>query len=416
MEKLRNMTDDSGKPSNYITKEQYQKICDNAKLKDAEKDSVTVLNLFHDLGVCFSYHKNAKDNSKLADYMILKPEWLTNAVYIIVNNGQKFAQQGRITYEGILEVLNRPQKCLVKRLEYSQDQIRYLLQVMPKFRLSFQVGDDQEFVPALCPNETPDDLRPKDYMLHVRCEVRYDYLPDSVVHRLMCDCSKKLNFEKCWLKGLCINDVDPYGLLAVCDMGKDDDVLYVDVYQVANTKNSAPSVSPQYLLRSLLDKIEKINSGSNLKSTIWICSNDERKAPFQLTSLFKALAQKKECISYTGDGDYSEYNILDLLGQVFDKPIQEELSTSDKKEQERLLNASELLKNLNESLKKLAEGKMSKPPIVINIFSIFNPQKDVTKINNGDTTIIGDGNAINENSLKKLWSVIGEWIRKFFGH
>ncbi len=379
MEKLRNMTDDSGKPSNYITKERYQKICKDAKLKDVDKDSVTLLGWFNDLGVSFSYHKDAKDGSELTNYMILKPEWLTNAVYIIVNNGQKFAQQGRITHEGILEVLNRPQKCVIEGLEYSQDELRYILEVMRKFRLSFKVGDDQEFVPALCPNETPGDLRPKDYKLHVCCEVRYDYLPDSVVHRLMCDCSRDLKFEKCWLKGLRIDNVNPYGLVAVCDMGKDDDVLYVDVYQVPNAENLKPQ-APQYLLRSLLNKIERINNESNLKSTIWICS-DDGKAAFQLSSLANALKKGKSSVPYMEDGGYTEYNIRKLLGQVFDNlPQIERLILSEEKYNiitSELVNNDEFLKSI---LEKLDTVKKTENPQIINIngpTQINQPQRDL---------------------------------------
>ncbi len=383
MEKLRNMTDDSGKPLNYITKEQYQIICKNAKLKDVDKDSVTLLGWFNDLGVSFSYYKDAKDGSELNNYMILKPEWLTNAVYVIVNNGKDHAPRGHITRAGLLTILNNPEKCVVKDLGYNQDELRYLLEVMRKFRLSFQVGDDQEFVPALCPNKTPDDLRPKDYVLHVRCEVRYDYLPDSVVHRLMCDCSDKLDFKKCWLKGLCIDDIDPFGLFAVCDMGKDDDVLYIDVYQVAKDGNLPPQ-TPQYLLRSLLNKIERINNESNLKSTIWICS-DDGKAAFQLSTLSSALKQGKSCVPYTDDGEYTEYDIQKLLGQVFDKSFKEEISKSDEKE---ILTQNPFL--TNQSSEKAIEA------VVLNYYNVHNGDK----IENSNVADRG-GTAYNQGVMTK---------------
>ncbi len=332
MEKVRNMTDDSGKSLNYITKEQYQKICEDAKLKDPRKTSDELLDWFNCLGVCFSYHKNAKDGSKITEYMILKPEWLTNAVYIIVNNCQGKVKHGCITYEDILRVLNHPQIYIVKKLKYNQDELRYLLEVMRKFRLSFELPEKREFVPALCPNKTPDNLRPKNSKLHVRCEVRYDYLPDSVVHRLMCDCSEDLRFERCWLKGLYIRD--PYGLHAVCEMSKDDGVLYVDVYQVEEKENPFP-LSPQWLLRSLLNKIERINNEYDLKSTTWICSH-EGKATFRLEFLLDALKKGATYVPAPNSEEYKLYETRRLISQVFDESFKEEISESNETEIEEL--------------------------------------------------------------------------------
>ncbi len=327
MGKLRKMTDDSCKSLNYITKEKYRTICENAELKVGDI-TLWLLEWFNDLGVCFSYHKNAKNGSELANYMILNPAWLTNAVYIIVNNCQENSEQGRIPHKEILRVLNQPTKFVVAELEYSNTELRYILEVMRKFRLSYKVGNSREFVPALCPNLTPDDLHPTDFTSRVRCEIRYDYLPDTVVHRLMVDCYKKLNYDKCWLKGLCIDEREACGLLAVCDMGKDDDVLYIDVYKVGDEAISK-SESTQSLLRTLLNKLEKINSDLNLTSTTWICSNDEHKAAFQLSTLLRALKLGETSVQYTADGGFKLYNIRELLGQIFDVPIKINLSTSE---------------------------------------------------------------------------------------
>ncbi len=384
MRKLRNMPNNSGNSRNYITNDEYQEICKNAKLQAVGDISTWLLEWFNDLGVCFSYHKDAKTKETLKDYKILNPIWLTNAVYVIVNDGRSSARQGFINHERLSEILEQPKTCVVEGLKYDKNELNFILEVMRKFRLSFNGKNGQEFVPALCKNETPENLCPTKFKTRVQCKVRYDYLPDTVVHRLMVACVEDLNldFSKCWLKGLCIDERVLCGLFAVCDMGKDDDVLSIDVYQVGVDEPKKPQ-APQALLRDLLSKLEKINGELNLKSTTRICSKDGKKS-FRLKYLLDALNKGKKDIPADVDGECFEYNIQELLGQVFDDASKIDISKLDEKERTRFFN--ELVQKNPQLLKRYQEELMKKAPT-----TVINNSTTVNNFGNGNSTNTSKG-------------------------
>lgn len=170
----------------YLTERQYISIC-SPEIDATER--LNILTWFNDLGISFSYHTD-KEHIVLHDYVVLNPEWATNAIYAIITNGQKWTQTGMLTYSQIENILKQTQLFVnTKRenvpLQYIGTEITYILALMEKFRISYATAKGKEFIPSLCPNNEPPniDIFMRDCDLHY--ELQYSYLPINILHGLM---------------------------------------------------------------------------------------------------------------------------------------------------------------------------------------------------------------------------------------
>ena len=274
---------DSAQIKHYIDKDDYHRFCSEEGL-DAPNIRTWLLEWFNDLGVCFSYHQEKDgDNhaTELETYKVLNPRWLTNAIYILINHGRDYAENGKLHRNNIRDLLNNSDLGVLKGVSYNNNERKYVLDVMRKFTLSYEVSKTHEFIPALCDPNTPKNLHPTDYPRHVSYQMEYTFLPDSVIHQLMIRCYDNLNFAMLWRKGMRL-DIDFAGLCAVVDMGNDDSTLRIDVY---GSNDSQPWMLLQHLRTHLLD----INRSLGLSSEdSVIVSDDGYEEPISIDQLLCA--------------------------------------------------------------------------------------------------------------------------------
>ena len=186
MEKLRHM------PQYYIKSDEFERYCAECGVTDNESTRMILLQRFNELGV--SFHYGAR---KLKDFVILRPDWITNAIYTIIFNKSDDVENGLISHDAIYDLLSSKSpevRRAIPDMVYKKDEVDYVLDVIRKFRLSFQVGSDTEFIPTLCradslPIATKYELDPAT--LEFRME--YEYLPNNVLHRLMVDLRRDLD-------------------------------------------------------------------------------------------------------------------------------------------------------------------------------------------------------------------------------
>ena len=296
---------------NYISKDEYYQICrENQEL--SPEICVWLLEWFNDLGVCFSYHQNAEDKKELAEYKVLNPVWLTNAIYIIINCGPRRATNGIIHTQVILDLLQNPETSVLPGVIYTAQERNYVLEVMRKFQLSYAVSESQEFIPALCPDVTPKELYPTNWKKHVAYELQYTHLPDSVIHQLMIRFYHCLNIGKIWRKGLQINPDPINGLMAVVDMGGGDSILRIDVYAQADTP-------PWPLLHQLRDDIIRINQALNLRAEDYIViQKGQHIARLSVTYVLQAKEAGISQLSFPSNkGHLMIHPVDDILGIAF---------------------------------------------------------------------------------------------------
>lgn len=296
----------------YINQDEYYQICAENGLNDPNI-RIWLLEWFNDLGTCFSYHQGT-DKKELRTYKVLNPEWLTNAIYIVILNGKNFTENGVISRSGIEYLLSNPTGGTLSGVTYTSEECGYILEVMRKFTLSYSVSKTEEFIPALCPNETPENLYPTEYGDHLTYELEYSYLPDTVVHQLMIYCYQYLKLDRCWRRGMSIET--GIGLSAVVSMGGSDQLLKIDVYSDGN--------APLWLLlQPLLEAIRKINTRLNLNAVDYVFAEtvvdeevfqDRYKLDYVL-SVKKGSSKRKpsDCLQ----GEVVDHSIPDLLEKLY---------------------------------------------------------------------------------------------------
>ena len=195
-EELENMA------SHYIMGDAYEEICSRCHVDQNQKE---LLHWFNVLGVSFCY--DGDEDYALKDYVILRPDWITNALYIILFNKLEGVQNGLIPHRSIYNILrtahNNPDiRCTLPQARYTIGDIQYVLGVMRKFNLSFPHGNDHEFIPMLCQQNSTVDVQyyHKDQdMLEFNME--FDYLPNNLLHRLMVERHSELDMTTVWRTG-----------------------------------------------------------------------------------------------------------------------------------------------------------------------------------------------------------------------
>ncbi len=186
-----------GMDSNYITDKQYRKICRQNGVED-EQIQNWLLDWFHDLGVSFNYRKK---DLLLSGYMVLRPIWITNAIYIILFNGNVYARNGLIAINDIVKLLKNPPKS-VEKITYDVIEVPYILGVLRRFEISYAVDNDNEFIPMMCDKNQHEDAETFLMGDCLEYNMQYAYLPNNVLHKLMIKMRDDLDRDKIWLTGM----------------------------------------------------------------------------------------------------------------------------------------------------------------------------------------------------------------------
>lgn len=322
----------------YIDKDEYHSICEQYGLESFQIRT-WLLEWFNDLGVCFSYHQNESEKTELASYKVLNPRWLTNAIYIIINAGRRYANKGQLGLNLIQDLLKHSELGVLSGVTYSESERDYVLDVMRKFNLSYSVSDVLEFIPALCDSETPEGLYPADYKKQVAYQMKYSYLPDSVVHQLMIRSYRNLNPEKVWRKGLRL-DIEWLGLTAVVDMGNDDSSLRIDVF-------SNGVIEPWKMLHNIRKDIAEINDNLGLKAEDYIIIHEDEGDIFvTVNQLLAAKEQGMNTLQLYNEhtGKWKVYSTDNILGLAFGEEV---IVATIKKVQEDNTTFSEAFSTIN---------------------------------------------------------------------
>lgn len=188
--------------SHYISGNDYQNICAECQVNEHQKE---LLQWFNDLGVSFCY--DGRDGYDLDDYVILRPDWITNALYIILFNELEGADNGLVPHKSIHQILrsshsNSNIRSTLTNARYNSGDVHYVLEIMRKFNLSFTHGRDQEFIPMLCQQDSALDVQ--DYRKDINTlefNMEFDYLPNNLLYRLMVERHAELDMDRVWCTG-----------------------------------------------------------------------------------------------------------------------------------------------------------------------------------------------------------------------
>ena len=243
---LQNMKD------NFIKGSQYKQMCLDSGVDKNQKE---LLHWFNDLGVSFCY----QGSRRLENYVILRPDWITNGIYTLLFNKSEETQNGVLPMHVIYEMLDPQEGSAYRRVKdiaYNLEETEFVLEVMRKFRLSYPVSANAEFIPALCQRDSMPIAKAyagDETTLEFR--MTYDYLPDNVIHRLMVEMRQDLQLSNVWRTGALFHQLGT-GLSAV--VKSEGDILRIFV------RSENAMHRPNTYLCILKENIDRINRDMKL--------------------------------------------------------------------------------------------------------------------------------------------------------
>ena len=158
----------------YMGYEEFRQLCQSEGISE-ESDQDTLRWVLHCLGIALNY----REDSRLRDTSVLKPEWVTQGIYKVLNAKKLAERQGELHLNDLQQLLP------IDR--YPPDKHLFLLELMRKFSLCFPFPDepDRYLVPELLGKEQPEETTefpPQDCL---NFEYHYGILPEGLIPRFI---------------------------------------------------------------------------------------------------------------------------------------------------------------------------------------------------------------------------------------
>lgn len=183
--------------ANYISAERYLNICNQHGLSN--KRALFLSQYFHDLGVFLHF----QDDNLLRNILFLKPEWATNAVYKILDSKDVIARDGEFDSNLLDSILD----------DFERDKRPYIVTLMKKFELCFEVENNLFLIPELLkPEKLEFDW---DYKDNLRFEYHYDFMPAGIMARFIVRTRNLVYGKTFWKNGVIIQREDTRALVTI---------------------------------------------------------------------------------------------------------------------------------------------------------------------------------------------------------
>ena len=328
---VRILNEIKGNQNDYLSKKQYWKICENNGVNSPDIRK-WLLSWFHDLGYCFCNHIDLETGYELEDYQVINPNWISTAMYRInqahdaLNGGRSYVneidfEKGTIGQNTLYFLINDNTLGGQSKQTYELNEIEYILEVMRKFKLSYRISSAREFIPVLCKYEKSSDLAGNEFAGAIVYYIKYVYLPETVIHRLMIylyQNGRGHNLSAVWRHGFCLdikdlNFIAPKDTLRIIvEMDRGNDMLRMKIW--------GKTAKDQWKwLRSMLEFITQINLSTNCHVVEEYVEKKKGQqiAHLPLSSILKAKEKGHSVIWSTDGGEYESYSLEELIGETF---------------------------------------------------------------------------------------------------
>lgn len=175
------------KEEDYIEFNTYMEICNKLGLDKSESNKLS--KYFHDIGV-FLYFS---ENPILKHIIFLNPTWATNCVYRILDLKAVVESYGRFSTSLIETNLDT----------YDSKQITYIIELMKKFELCFEISQGNYVVPELLNVSSPE--KSYNFSNSISLNYIYSFMPAGIISRLIVRLKDRIISNEFWKNGLFIN-------------------------------------------------------------------------------------------------------------------------------------------------------------------------------------------------------------------
>jgi small GTP-binding protein len=317
------------KHCNFIQYEDYKKICGEERI-NSESEQNTLVDFLHDLGVILHFR-----DIPLLNTHVLEPEWVTNAVYKVVNSKRVADSKGVLKLDMFPEILKQTDE---NDFYYPVEQYGFIISLMKKFELSYDLDDRTVLLPSLLEIQRPDFEF--DYNDALKFIIDYDFLPPSVMPRFIVKINRDIKDDLRWRTGVVLEDKN---LNSSAVVRVDNEARRIYIYVDGEQKKDYFAV--------ILHKFREINNSfEKLKATEKIPLPDRPDVTVSYKHLIKL--ELKGIEMYMPDGSDYEYKVSALLGTVTNRRSErlllEEIFRNTEISKNREKEILEILLNLQE--------------------------------------------------------------------
>ncbi len=158
----------------YMSYERFRALCAEEGIEE-ETDRETLRWVLHCLGIALNY----RNDSRLSETSVLKPQWVTQAIYTLLNAGSVAERQGELHLDDLQDLL--PAR------RYPADKHLFLLELMRKFSLCFAFPDEEKryLIPELLGKEEPEEAAAFPPADCLNFEYQYGVLPEGLIPRFI---------------------------------------------------------------------------------------------------------------------------------------------------------------------------------------------------------------------------------------
>jgi internalin A len=167
---IRKALEERAKNVPYINEQEYFDICSHFGMKEKERANF-LSDYLHDLGVFLHF----KDNPVLKRWIILRPDWGTEAVYKVLDNEKVILEKGYFTREDL--------KSIWDSSVYS-DMHEELISLMKMFELCYQLEGENTLIAAqLLERDKP--LYNWNRKNNLNVKYQYGFMPKGIITRFI---------------------------------------------------------------------------------------------------------------------------------------------------------------------------------------------------------------------------------------
>lgn len=176
---------------NFISFDDYRKACRKWKVK-SEAEQNLLGRYLHDLGVMLNF----REDERLQDTHVLKPQWVTEGIYAILNSPLLADKKG--------ELRVRDLKTILPAKDYPVSMHPFVLDLMKKFELCFTFPDEDMhyLIPELLDIQEPEAAA--EFKAEECLNFRYEYevLPEGLLPRFIVRTHGLIEDEFRWRTGV----------------------------------------------------------------------------------------------------------------------------------------------------------------------------------------------------------------------
>lgn len=292
--------------SSFISYDEFTELCYNNNIYDSSSQN-TLVEYLNDLGIVLHFKDFA-----LSDTHVLDPEWVTFAVYKIINSKKLAHNKGLLKSPEIRTILKT--NSIDEKFKYPSSSLNYIIELMMKFELCYKVSNNEILVPDLLEVQEPlitfEDPNP------LKVVVAYSFLPKSIMPRLIVNLHHDIYSQYRWRTGIVVHDKM---LNSYAKINADYDLKTINIEVFGDNKRDYLSV--------VLFMIRKINSSfKNLENKINIPLKGSSNVMISLSHLL--MLDSKGIDKYIPEGLDYEINVKDTLGYIqTQKTFEEEVFT-----------------------------------------------------------------------------------------